>query len=689
MLAVSTLHWSLTRLIPPRILNKLDFDKKINADCSTAIVIPTLLDSIEEIDSLLVRIERHYLSNSDPALRFVLLTDYLDAKEASASSDGEFLGHVREGVEKLNDKYRDSGATPFHLLHRERKYNPSERCWMGWERKRGKLEELNHFLCDEKCTAFNIHEGDSSALRNIRFVITLDSDTQLSRGMAARLIGTLAHPLNRAVFNEKTGKVDSGYSIIQPRIEIAPTRADNTWFSKLASGDRVIDIYSQAVSNVYQDLFGSGIFVGKGIYDVSAFRQCLAGCVPENTILSHDLFEGIKARVALASDIVLYEEFPNHYLSFTRRLHRWIRGDWQLAPWLSRNVMQSDSSYQRNDIDLIERWKIVDNLRRSILAPTLLLWLLAGWVWLPGEPLVWTALAIISPVGHNIGHFILGITRSFRWRNLESLTSKAILNMGRWLLLIVFLPHEALIALDAIIRTIGRVTLSHQNMLQWVTAAHTDKNLNNRDSSLHFWQEMAPGVLLTCLLAIVIFNLNAAAIPIAAPFLLLWFLSPEIARLISKPLPKVVEQLDEDDVIFLRRLARRTWLFFETFVGPADHWLPPDNYQEDPHGIISHRTSPTNIGMMFLSNLSAWDFGYIGPTEFTSRVLASIDSLEKLEHYRGHIFNWYNTQTLEVLMPRYVSTVDSGNLAASLLTLNEGCKTIEMSPVFSRRAGMG
>ena len=683
MLAVSTLHWSLASLIPPRVLNKLDFDKKIPADCATAIVIPTLLGSIEEIDSLLIRIEHHYLSNNDPALHFVLLTDYLDALEASAPNDGQLLGHIRDGIKTLNDKYRESESPPFHLLHRERKYNPSEHCWMGWERKRGKLDEFNHFLCDEQCSAFNIHEGDSSALRNIRFVITLDSDTQLSRGMAARLIGTLAHPLNRAVFDNNTNKIIAGYSIIQPRIEIAPTRADSTWFSRLASGDRVIDIYSLAVSNVYQDLFSSGIFVGKGIYDVSAFRRCLNGCVPENTVLSHDLFEGIKSRVALASDIVLYEDFPNHYLAFVRRLHRWIRGDWQLLPWLGRRVRLSDNSYHRNNIDIIERWKIVDNLRRSIFPPALLLWLMAGWIWLPGNPLVWTALALISPVGHQIGHFILGITRHFHWNDFANISSKAVSNIGRWLLLIVFLPHEALIAFDAIIRTLSRVTITHKNMLQWVTAAHTDKHLNNRESSWYFWQEMAPGVLLTCLLGIVIFFTNVAALPIAAPFLILWFLSPEIARLISKPLPKVIEQLDDDDVVFLRRLARRTWLFFETFVGPADHWLPPDNYQEDPHGVISHRTSPTNIGMMFLSNLTAWDFGYIGPSEFTSRVLASLDSLDKLEHYRGHIFNWYDTQTLEILLPRYVSTVDSGNLAAALLTLNEGCKTIEVSPVFS------
>jgi cyclic beta-1,2-glucan synthetase len=684
MLAVSTLHWILTSLISPHVLNKLDFEKKINPDFSTAIAIPTLLGSIEEINSLLVRIERHYLSNNDPALHFVLLTDYLDALEANASNDGKFLGSVRDGIKNLNDKYRVDGKAPFHLLHRDRKYNQSERCWMGWERKRGKLDEFNDFICNEECTAFSVSEGDSSALRAIRFVITLDSDTQLSRGMAARLIGTLAHPLNRAVFDDNTGKITAGYSIIQPRIEIAPSRAESTWFSRLASGDRVIDIYSQAVSNVYQDLFGSGIFVGKGIYDVSAFRRCLNGCVPENTVLSHDLFEGIKSRVALASDIVLYEDFPDHYLAFVRRLHRWIRGDWQLVPWLGRHVRLSDNSYARNDIDLIERWKIVDNLRRSILPPALLLWLMAGWIWLPGNPLVWTALALISPVGHQIGHFIIGITRDFHWRDLKNFGSKALTNVGRWVMLIVFLPHEAIVSLDAILRTLFRVKVTHQNMLQWITAAHTDQHLDNQESSWYFWQEMSPGVLLTCLFTTIICYTNVSVLPIAAPFLILWFISPEIARLISQPLPKIVEKLDEDDVVFLRRLARRTWLFFETFVGPSDHWLPPDNYQEDPHGIISHRTSPTNIGMMFLSNLTAWDFGYLGPTEFTSRVIASMDSLITLEHHRGHIFNWYDTQTLEVLLPRYVSTVDSGNLAAALLTLNEGCKTIQHSPVFTQ-----
>ncbi|MEW6981224.1 glucoamylase family protein [Colwelliaceae bacterium 6471] len=683
ILAVSSVNWLVTVLFPTRMLYKIDFDKGIDSDCATAVVIPTLLGSEHEVDRLLSHLERHYLCNSDPAIQFVLLTDFLDAPEQIVATDADLLKRARNGVSRLNEKHKQAGKGPFHLLHRERRYNPSENCWMGWERKRGKLEQFNSFLCSGNKDAFTTHEGDPEGLSNIRFVITLDSDTQLFRGAAGRLIGAMAHPLNRPVFDEQTGKVLVGYTIIQPRIEIAPSQASPTWFSRLASGDSVIDIYTHAVSDVYQDLFGSGIYVGKGIYDVAAFTRSLEQCIPDNTVLSHDLFEGIHGRAALATDIILYEEFPSRYLAFARRLHRWLRGDWQLLPWLRRKVRQSDGKLIANKLSLIDQWKLLDNLRRSLAAPMLLLWLFAGWLYLPGHPLIWTLFALLAPIGHQLGHVMVSVVRSYSFTGIRETLTEAITTNGRWLLLVIFLPHEALIAADAIIRTLFRLTISQRKMLEWVTAAHTDNQLNNKETLFYYWREMLPSTLLTITMVVVVVFVNLAALPIAAPLLLLWLLAPAIAYLISRPIKKIVEPLSEHDEVFLRRLARRTWLFFETFVGPSDHWLPPDNYQEDPHGTIAHRTSPTNIGMMLLSNLSAWDFGYLGPTEFTLRTMASMDTLFELEHYRGHIFNWYNTQTLATLSPRYVSTVDSGNLAAALLTLKQGCYQIENSAIFS------
>jgi len=690
MIAVALVNWFVTLIVPPRILNKIDFDKAIDPDYATAVVIPTLLGSNEEIDNLLAQIERHYLCNSDPALRFVLLTDFLDAPTQDVQGDSVLIEHIRGGVKKLNQKYNPTGDCPtgkgmFHLLHRPRQYNPSEGCWMGWERKRGKLDAFNRLLCGEAEQEFSVQEGDDDSLRNIRFVITLDSDTQLFRGTASRLIGTLAHPLNRAIFDDKSGQIIAGYTIIQPRIEIDPSRSNNTWFSRIASGDRVIDIYSRAVSEVYQDLFGSGIFVGKGIYDLAAFKRSLERRIPENTVLSHDLLEGILGRTALASDIVLYEDFPSQYLGFLRRLQRWVRGDWQHLPWLGYRTKSSDGRLLKNSLKAIDRWKIIDNLRRSLCSPLLLLLFVAGWLWLPGHPLAWTLLALFSPLGHNIVNIMFGIVRSTNLTSLFKTTAEPIASIERWLMFIAFLPHQAITAFDAIIRTLFRLTVSRKNLLQWVTAAHIDKSLHKAAPSSHlFWREMIAGVLLTCTITILIISNNPSALPYAAPLLLLWLLSPEITRILSRPITVKIESLNKEEIIFLRRLSRRTWLFFETFVDPVDHWLPPDNYQEDPHGVISHRTSPTNIGMMFLANLSALDFGYLGPTDFAARTLASLHTLATLEHYRGHIFNWYDTRTLEVLSPRYVSTVDSGNLAACLLSLKQGCADIRQTPIFTR-----
>ncbi|MGZ8346996.1 MAG: GH36-type glycosyl hydrolase domain-containing protein, partial [Allosphingosinicella sp.] len=529
-------------------------------------------------------------------------------------------------------------------------------------------------------SGFSLHVGDREALAGTRFIVTVDADTMLPPGSVARLVGTLAHPLNRPRFDARTGRISSGYSLVQPRTEISPQDGTRTAFARLFTGDTAIDIYSRAVSDVYQDLFGSGIFVGKGIYDLHAFHRSVDGRVPDNSILSHDLFEGAHGRVALATDIVLYEGFPSTYLEYGRRLHRWIRGDWQLLPWLGRSVPAVDGSKLRNAFLAIDRWKILDNLRRSLVAPSMLLLALAGWLILPGRPWFWTLLAVLAPAGQLFTDLVSGLARGRRRGAVRGLFVQLSDQAGRWLLAIVYLMHEALLSLHAILITLWRVYVSRRDLLEWTTAAHVAARQRGGRSRRAIWRQMWLGPAISASAALALWYLRPESLPAAMPLLLLWTAAPEITVRLGNRRRDEVEPLGASDAAYLRGLARRTWFFFETFAGPEDNWLPPDNYQGEPHEEIAHRTSPTNIGMMLLSTATAWDFGYLGRAELAARTAAIFESLDRLERYRGHFLNWYDTQTLKPLEPRYVSAVDSGNLAVSLVAFAAALRAASAAP---------
>ena len=661
VLGVTTVHWAATQLLPPRVLPKLDFEKGIPRDFKTAVVVPSLVGGVEEVARLLEKLEGHYLGNPEESVEYVLLSDFPDAPEESLPGDDAILEALSKGIESLNRRYAGSEVGPFHALHRPRLFNPAEECWMAWERKRGKLEDFNRLLLGDPATVFSLHEGERERLDGIRFVVTLDADTVLPRGTVARLVGILAHPLNRARFDEETGRVLDGYTVVQPRVEIEPGSGNRSGFTRLFAGDTAIDIYSRAVSDVYQDVFGSGIYVGKGIYDVGAFQQSLEGCVPENALASHDLFEGIHGRAALATDVVLYESFPSRYLEFARRMHRWIRGDWQLLPWVGRRVPVASGEWRPNRLDAIDRWKIIDNLRRSLIAPSLILMLAVGWLYLPGSPWLWTTLGVLAPAGHLFTDLVTGFARGRRRSAVRSMLGRSKDHAGRWLLLIVFLPHEAWVSLDAIGRTVARLFVTRKRLLEWTTAAQTAHQMHQRSGRGVEWGAMLAGPVVAIALGAALLWWRPTAIPSAALLLVAWLVSPEIAFRLGLAPDADQTELGTQDRIALRRLARRTWLFFEIFAGPEDQWLPPDNFQEDPGAIVAHRTSPTNIGMMLLSSLAAWDLGYLGTREFASRLENVFDTLGKLDRHRGHLLNWYDTRTLEPLSPRYVSTVDSGN----------------------------
>jgi cyclic beta-1,2-glucan synthetase len=457
LLSIEVLHWLIARATSPRLLPMMDFRKAIPRDCPTCVAIPVIVKRAEEIAGIVEQLEIRFLSNRDPMLRFVLLSDYADAEQEHIAQDDAIKAGLIGAISALNARYADEDGGPFFLMHRPRRYNPSEGCWMGWERKRGKLEQFNAFLFDGTIDDFEFHEGEVSRLQGARFVITLDADTVLPPGSASKLVGTLAHPLNQPVIDPQTGKVIAGYAIVQPRIEILPLKGPVSLFCRLYAGDTAVDIYSRAVSDVYQDLFGTGVFVGKGIYDVAAFRQSLAGRVPENAVLSHDLFEGLYGRAALASNIVLYEEFPENYVDYAIRLHRWIRGDWQLLPWLGRKVPDAGRQPVANVMSSLDRWKIIDNLRRSLLAPALLLFFVGGWMVLPGSAWVWTAIAVLAPGAHLIAQLQSIVIGSAGRGYFGDLVYRFGERFGRWFLTIAFLVSDTLNSLDAIGRTLWRL----------------------------------------------------------------------------------------------------------------------------------------------------------------------------------------------------------------------------------------
>lgn len=695
-LAIGMVNFLVTKLVPPTVLPKLESKDGIPPDCATMVVMPTMLIRPESATVLLERLELHYLANPDPQLRFALLTDFADAPQETMPHDMEYLQSALDGVAALNRKYADDNPPIFFVFHRKRLWNASENHWMGWERKRGKLQEFNRLLRGATDTSYAWKSSEPDQLPYIRFVITLDADTNLPRESARRLICTLAHPLNQAQLNAERTKVVEGYGILQPRVGFLYQTGTRSRFARALASSAGVDPYQAAVSDVYMDLFGAGSFIGKGMYDVDAFETVCESAFPENRILSHDLIESNFARCALATDIELLDDFPPRYLAYARREHRWIRGDWQLLPWLGFTTPANPCGKpgrRRNVLGLIERWKVFDNLRRSLVGPAVIVMLALGWMVVPNSsPWLWTIFAIAVACWPLVMYLtnctwgllsgkVLATLRS-AWETLPSTAKQCGLSLG-------FLLDQARLNLHAIGVTLGRLLFSRKRLLEWETAAATEQRLGNDMPS--FLRTMGVSSIIAAGLFYLVTIIRPGALVAAFPLLALWFLSPMLAWWVSQPLPIRAIPMTDDDRRILRRLARKTWGFFETFVGPEDNWLPPDNYQESPKGEIAHRTSPTNKGLLLLSTLGAHDFGYLSLTQTVERIGHTIDTLERLEKFRGHILNWYDTRTLEPLQPPYVSTVDSGNLLACLIALKHGLleKIDELWPGVQLLDGLG
>lgn len=661
--------------VAPRRLSKLDFSDGIPAGYRSMVVVPMLLSSPEEIAENLKTLEQNYLGNSDPHLHYALLSDFTDADAAEAPTDRTLLEQVTAGIDELNERYAKNDAIPFALFHRRRCWNRNAKCWMGWERKRGKLEELNELLRGATDTSYVLQHGaDLAVTPKIEYVITLDADSYMPTGAARKLVGTLAHPLNRPQLDASGKRIVRGYTVIQPRLETNPVTSADTLFAKIFAGDVLLDLYTNAVSDVYQDVFGDAVFAGKGIYDVDAFRTTVAKRIPENAVLSHDLLEGLLGRAGLASDIVVLENYPQNYLVYLRRLHRWVRGDWQLLPWLTNTRTGAADGLE---LGALGRWKLFDNLRRSLVTPAILLLLLLAWTSLPGDPLAWTLLFALFPGLPILLRVTLALRTSlWRWGTIESslrnLLGHAGADAARWILALVFLPAEAYVVTDAALRTLHRVMHSRQRMLEWSTAAQTARSIGYEYRVLVFYRSLWAGPAMAIIAGFAVTIFHPQALVAAGMFILCWFCSPLIAlRLAVKQQARSSTVLAKDDALMIRGIARDTWRFFERFVGPDTNWLPPDNVQEYPQRLVAERTSPTNIGMMLLSTLTAYDLGYLGRRQLLTRLRSHLESIQRLTKHRGHLLNWYATRDLRPLEPHYVSTVDSGNFISALIILRQ------------------
>ena len=695
-LAVAIVNCFAPLLARPRALPRMDFSFGIPSASRTLVAVPTMLSSVEGIDALAEALEVRFLANRDAHLHFALLTDFLDAPAQTLPGDEALLTHARECIEALNRRYAAADEKPrgdrFFLFHRPRRWNAADRIWMGHERKRGKLGDLNALLRGAGRERFSLVVGDTAALPGVRYVITLDTDTQLPRDAARKFVATMAHPLNRPRLGGRSEapRVVGGHGILQPRVGVSLAAASRTRYGRIFGGDAGIDPYTRAVSDVYQDLFGEGSFIGKGIYDVDAFEQVLGDRLPDNRVLSHDLLEGGYARSGLISDVELVEESPARYDSDVDRRHRWIRGDWQIAAWMLPRVPAAPrvpggkrmwAARGPNPLSALSRMKILDNLRRSLVPGALTLLLLLGWAVL-AQPVVWTlaALAVLFvPALIGVASDLMGKPDALVWRtHLLGVVSSAGRQFALALVALATLPYEALFSLDAIVRTLWRLHVSHRGLLQWQTSA--EASVRQPATAIGDLAATCRRMAVAPAMALIAFaGLTVGrpeALVAALPVLLLWTGAPAIIWWLNQPLARRQSTISDAQALQLRLLARRTWAFFETFVGPADHHLPPDNVQEHPVERVAHRTSPTNIGLSLLATLTAHDFGYLTTTELIERTDATLDTMARMKRHLGHWFNWYDTQTLQPLRPAYVSSVDSGNLAGHLLTLRAGLKRL-------------
>ncbi|MGI6776887.1 MAG: GH36-type glycosyl hydrolase domain-containing protein [Acetivibrionales bacterium] len=671
-IALEIVNFLVTSVKKPVRLPSMDFEEKIPEECSTMVVMPVILSSKQQVKEYVDKLEMYYLANRHENLYFSILGDCRDAKCREQPEDKEIISFAVENINRLNYKYKGDSEGPFYFFHRYRKWNEKEGCWMGWERKRGKLEEFNKLLVGDRDTSYNVIIGNKQVFPKLKYVITIDADTELTKDSASGLIGIMAHPLNKPVLNKERNMVVEGYALLQPRIGVRVNYALASFFSRTFAGQAGVEPYSNTVSDVYQDSFEEGTFTGKGIYDLRVFHKVLNGTIPENAVLSHDLLEGCYTRCAFAACVELMDGYPSTVASFFRREHRWIRGDWQLLPWL----------FGRDSLSYLSRWKIFDNMRRSIVPVSQLAITLAAFSLLNWDFYVWGLFILFSMIFSlivNVSNTTLFWIKKYGTNTYVSNFLNSIITIiKQGILLFILMPYRSFISLDAIIRTLYRLSISRRKMLEWQTSESVENNIENTLWSYikTMWAGYVSGILLLIIA-------NKGRWSIVFPIAVLWVASPVVSYYISLILKKEKKaDLKPSEIDDIRQIARKTWRYFEEFFTERDNWLSPDNYQLSPENAFARRTSPTNIGLQLLSTLSARDMGFISLSSFIDRLEKIFSTIQKLERWNGHLYNWYDTRNLKVLYPRYVSTVDSGNFIGYLIALKNALEELKGKPVF-------
>jgi len=690
-MVISMINWVVCRVKNPAIFPRLELKNGIPNDVSTMVVIPALLSDQKRVIELMENMENHYLGNKEANLYFALIGAFKDSDVEINKEDKNVIQEASERIVALNAKYAQGQKDIFYFYNRQRTFNEIDQTWTGWERKRGALMEFNELLLGSKDTSFTFYSNELIPDANIKYVITLDADTVLPLGMVKKMIGTMAHPLNKPIIDPQKGIVTKGYGLMQPKVSFDSDSSNRSVFSRIYTGQEGLDPYASAISDVYQDLFDEGIFTGKGIYDLNVFQTVLKGKLPENAILSHDLLEGSFLRAALVSDLELVDAYPSKFNSFVARLHRWIRGDWQLLPWLLESIYNKENTLIPNPLSYISKWKITDNLRRSLLTPAVMVLFGLGLSILPGPSGFWVGLGIAAlglPLVLSLltRIFSNGFKNDSIKRHLSGFFGlKA--SIFQFVLGIVFLPYQAYLAMHAIVVTMTRVFITKKNMLEWVTSSDSDQAQPNSMKS--YITTMGLSVMIGIGITTLTYYFKPESIALRGILLLVWLLSPVIAYIISKDDLKRVDPLEDPALLDLRIIARKTWRYFEEFANLKNHYLAPDNFQEEPYNGIAYKTSPTNIGLGLMATLTARDMGYIGLIEMTEQLSRTIVTMEKMEKWNGHLYNWYDTSTLEPLFPKYVSTVDSGNLICYLVTLVQGLNEFYKKPLIDTAYARG
>jgi cyclic beta-1,2-glucan synthetase len=685
--AVDLVNNIVTLLLDPRPLPKLDFSKGVPQECTTLVAVPTLLLNERQVRDLVHEIEVRYLANRDPHVHFVLLTDLPDSVSKPHIDDSNPLVDLAiRLIDDLNARYGSVNGGGFLFLHRHRIFNVRQGVWMGWERKRGKLLDLNKLLVGEY-DAFPIKAGRMDILPQVRYILTLDSDTQLPRGTAASMVGAIAHPLNKAVIDPKLRIVVEGYGILQPRVGVSVSSASRSRLAAIYSGQTGFDIYARAASDAYQDLYGEGIFTGKGIYEVAALHAVLNKRFPRNSLLSHDLIEGAYARAGLANDIEVIDDYPSHYSAYTRRKHRWVRGDWQIAQWMFSRVPDESGKLAPSPISTVSRWKIFDNLRRSLVEPATFVLLLAGWFYLPGGPVYWTTVTLLLIFFPTIIQLFFSVGRAWM-SGREGAVGQALTGTGQAamvaLLNVFFLAHQTLLAIDAIVRSLIRRFITGERLLEWETAAEAESQ-TRRVTPVDRYLGMMPLIACALAAAIYVFAPRRTTIFVAAPILLMWCLVTVITTWLNKPPREENKRLSGADRAFLHSHALTIWRYFYEFGGERHNYLIPDNVQEQDHAEAA-RVSPTNIGLLLNARQAACELGFLTAPEFVELTRKSLATIGRLEKLRGHLYNWYDTRTRAPLEANpFVSSVDSGNFVASLYTLRAGALAMLEKPLLAKQ----